>query len=473
MSEIPEGYREVPPEDRAKAVVFFERGKTVAATGNYDYAVEMFMQGLNLDPDSVQAHQELRDISLKRKASGGKASGMWGRLLKRSAGDDKGNMLTAEKLLANDPGNTDHMQAMLQSALDAGFFDTVLWLGPIFQKANADDKKPDFNKFIVLRDVYKRLKLWALASDACNYALRIRPDDMELSTEVKNLGAMDTMENAGYARGGSFRDQVRDKDKQNRLMIGDKDYADMDSMALVIAAAEQEFKADPNDLAKAVKLIEAWEKTEDPEMENKAIELLQEKFDQTKQFRFRQRIGQINMKQMSRMERNKRAALAADPRNVELQKDYTEFRLEQLEFELKEFELASEAYPTDMRLKFEIGRRLQMLHRYSDAIPVLQVARNDPKYRVEAGLLLGMCFYDAKYLDEADETFAGIIKDYPVQGDVRSKELFYWRGRTLEEKTDKAGAIGLYSKVAQMDFNYRDVQNRIKRLRTDVGPKPT
>ncbi len=72
MTEVPEGYREVPPEDRAKAKVFFDRGRTVAGTGNFEYAIEMFLQGFSLDPDATDAHQQLRDISLKRKASGGK-----------------------------------------------------------------------------------------------------------------------------------------------------------------------------------------------------------------------------------------------------------------------------------------------------------------------------------------------------------------------------------------------------------------
>ena len=101
VAEVPEGYKEVPPEDRAKAKVFFERGKTVAGTGNYEYAIEMYLQGFALDPDAIDAHQELRDISLKRKASGGKAMGFLEAMkLKRPNSDDKVNMLNAEKLMS-------------------------------------------------------------------------------------------------------------------------------------------------------------------------------------------------------------------------------------------------------------------------------------------------------------------------------------------------------------------------------------
>ncbi|MDP9175602.1 MAG: hypothetical protein M3O30_17300 [Planctomycetota bacterium] len=467
MADLPEGYKVVPPEDRAKAKVFIDHGKAIAGTGNYDYAIEMYVQGLALDPDATDAHQELRDISMKRKATGGKSIGMWDAMkLKRPTNNDRQNMLNAEKLLAYEPGNTDFMLMLLTSAHKAGFYDTVMWVGPIFQKANADDKKPDFNKFIALRDVYKSLRQWRLATDACHYALRLRPDDMELATELKNLGAMDTMDSAGYAKGGSFRDQIRDKDKQQRLMTGDKDHADLGAQNQVIAAAETEFKAEPNDPGKALKMVEALEKTEDPDYENRAIEILQSFFEKTGQFRFRQKIGNINMRQLGRMERGKRAALAADPTNPALRKDYQEFKREQYEFELKEYQLAADAYPTDMRLRFEAAKRLCNLARYGDAIPVLQQARNDPKYRFDAAILLGCAFLESNYLDEADETLGSVIKEYTLQGDTKSKEMYYWRARALEMKNQRPEAISHYSKVAQWDFNYRDVQARIKRLRS-------
>jgi len=474
VAEVPEGYKEVPPEDRVKARGFFDKGKTVAGTGQYEYAIEMYLQGFSLDPDAIDAHQELRDWSLKRKASGGKAIGFLDAMkLKRPTSDDKVNMLNAEKLMSYDPGNTDHMQSLMQSAYRGGYWDTVLWVGPIFQKANADDKKSDFSKFILLRDVYKGLKRWRLAADACQYALRLRPQDMDLATELKNLGAMDTMQTAGYEKGGSFRDQIRDMNKQSLLLTGDKDFADLDAQTAVIHQAEIEYKAEPNDPSKAMKLVDALEKTEHSDFESKAIDILQGWYDKTKLFRYRQRIGLIQMKQLARMERSKREALTLDPKNEDLRKEYTDFRREQIEFEFKEFELAADAYPTDMRWRFEMGRRMFSLSNFLGAIPVLQQARNDPKYRVDAGILLGLAFFNANYLDESDDTLAGLIRDYQLKGDDRSKEMYYWRGRVLEAKAMKPEALSHYSQVAQWDFNFKDVQSRMRKLKGDGGPGST
>src|SRR5260221_12604447 len=55
-SGLPQGYSDVPEEDRRKAAVFFQQGATVAGTGNYDYAIEMYVQGLTLDPEEIDAH---------------------------------------------------------------------------------------------------------------------------------------------------------------------------------------------------------------------------------------------------------------------------------------------------------------------------------------------------------------------------------------------------------------------------------
>jgi len=91
--------------------------------------------------------------------------------------------------------------------------------------------------------------------------------------------------------------------------------------------------------------------------------------------------------------------------------------------------------------------------------------RNDPKYRVDATSFLGRAFLENKFVEEAVETLKASIDDYQLKGDEKSKEMYYWYARALEEKPDIPAAIKAYSQVAQWDFNYRDVQQRIKKLR--------
>lgn len=470
MAEEFKGYRDIPEADQKKAKEFFDRGKTVADSGNFEYAIEMYLQGLAIDPDAVDAHQQLFEISMRRKAMGNGDLGMMEKMkLKRGTKDDKQNMLNAEKLLAYNPGDTDSMVTLLQSAHRAGFYDTVLWIGPRLLRANADSKKPQRNKFLILKDVYKDLNHWKRATEACNYALKMDPNDMDLQSELKNLGAQDTINDGGYDTGGSFRHSIRDREKQEKLMIEDKDVRSVDQMARQIHEAEEEYKRDPIE-GKLIRLVEVLTKTEDPEHENHAVDLLEEAYGRTRQFRFRQKVGAIKMTQMRRMERSIRAQAQAAPQDEALRKDYEQFRLEQLEFELSEYKLWAEAYPSDNTLKLEVGRRLFALKRFDEAIPVLQEARNDPKHKIDASITLGCAFLEAGFVDESIETLQAVLDEYQLKGDDRSKLMYYWQGRAFEAAGNLDQALKRYSQVAQWEFTYRDVQGRIKKLRAGGGP---
>lgn len=473
-----EGYRNVPEEDQKAARKFFEYAHNVAGTGQFDYAIEMFIQGLEKDPEDVAEHQALRETSLKRKASGGKPLGMFAK--PKPSKDDMQNMLNAEKMLAYDPGNTDRMVEVLQNAQRAGCYDTVLWIGPILLKANADSKKPEYNKFIILKDVYKNVHEWARAVEACQYAASMKPDDMELHGELKRLSAERTMFEGKYGSAKSFRDSVRNRDSQEKLMQGDKDVQSQDYLLRMAKEAEAEWRADPNEAGKLSKYVDAMLKTERPEQENKAIDILEDAHSKTRQFRWRQKVGQIKLAQLARMERSMREQLQKSPTDPTLRKELLQFQRERAEEELSEFQIWAENYPTDTKIRYDVATRLFALGRFADGIPVFQQVRQDPKYRTEASTILGRSFLEAGFVDEAADTLRGVIEEYVNKGDPKSLEMYYWWARAVEQQGDRAVALKAYSQVAQWSFNYRDVQARIKNLRSGgsannpgaAGPQP-
>lgn len=129
----------LPDDDdrgRNRAKVFFARARTVADTGNFEYAIEMYIQGLKIDPENIPAHQELREISLKRKAAGGRDMGMMERMKLPKGGGDKQTMLNAERLLAHDPGKADRMLAFLTAANAARMTRTAAWIETTLKRAS-------------------------------------------------------------------------------------------------------------------------------------------------------------------------------------------------------------------------------------------------------------------------------------------------------------------------------------------------
>lgn len=468
-TNIPAGYREVPEEDRKKAKRFFDHARSVSSTGQYDYAIEMYINGLALDPDDVEQHKALREMSLKRKVSGGKDMGMLERRkYPTSTKDDKTNMLNAERMLAFDPGNSDYMLVVAQSAYRGGYYDSATWFADMCFRANSEIPKPSFQRFIAIKDVYKGIGDFHKASEACLSAYELRPEDMTLKGEMKDLAAQHTMDKGNYARAKSFRDSVRDKEHQQKLMDEDRDVRSEDHVAKKVRETRTDWEANRSDAARFSKYIDALKATEQLEHENVAIDELEKMFKSSKQFKYRANAGQIKMAQLNRMERSMRADVQAHPNDAQRRKDLQDFIRDKTATELEEFSLMVENYPTDSNARFEKAKRMFMLGQFQDVIPVLQQVRHDPKFRAGAGTLLARSFLEAQFVDEAIDTLKTIIDEYPGRGDDKSKDMTYWYGRALEMKGEIPTAIKQYSLVAQMEFKYKDVQERIKKLRSET-----
>jgi tetratricopeptide (TPR) repeat protein len=122
--------------------------------------------------------------------------------------------------------------------------------------------------------------------------------------------------------------------------------------------------------------------------------------------------------------------------------------------------------------KFNAGVCLFRLKKYEEAIPVFQESQRDPKFRSQAAVYLGRAFHEAGFPDEAVDTLKTAIDEYQIKGDDKSKNMYYWYGRSLESKGDADAALKAYSQVAQWDFNFLDVQQRIKKLRNERKNPP-
>lgn len=96
---------------------FFTRARAMAAEGHFEYAIDLFLDGLKLDPDNVSVHKDLREAGLRLKAGGAKALPMLQQVkLRKPTGDAVADLLNTEKLLAYDPANVNWMVAAAQHA---------------------------------------------------------------------------------------------------------------------------------------------------------------------------------------------------------------------------------------------------------------------------------------------------------------------------------------------------------------------
>ena len=102
-----------------KALTFCERAEDVASTDNFDYAIEMYIEGLRLSPDALEdGHGPLRRMALIRQAKGGKKPSIKEKMKYHGGKSPLDEMLNAEFLMAKDPDNLGYAEAMLKAAVE-------------------------------------------------------------------------------------------------------------------------------------------------------------------------------------------------------------------------------------------------------------------------------------------------------------------------------------------------------------------
>ena len=263
-----------------------------------------------------------------------------------------------------------------------------------------------------------------------------------------------------------FRQSLQDREAQESLQDQESITRRANIADQQIARARKELQENPNESGKVMPLVEALLNKDDAQAEQQAIQVLQDAHQQFGSYRFKQRASEIRMRANRRQARDFRARLKADPDNQQLAQEYKRMIKEHLEAELDHFQDSAKNYPTDMRLRFEVGRRLLQLGRYDQAIPALQEGQRDPKNHLRALSLLGQCFFKKKWYPDAIDVYTRALQSPDVAAGTIGKELQYNLGRAYQAAGQTEQAAKAYSAVAQIDFLYKDVRQRLDRLRS-------
>jgi len=450
-----------PAPGSGKGKAFFDRGDEVADTGNWDFAIQMYLEGIRREPWNVQrGHQPLREVALKRKASGGKGAGLFEQIKRKGGKGPDEVLVNAEYLLSKDPGNVDHMVSVLKAMqrFDEAPAEPIKWVCDILLKVMSQAKKPNRAICRMIAEAYKKVEAFAEAVQACDIALAAYPDDGQLGDMARNLSARDTIKQGKYDGDTDFTASIRNIDEQMQLAQSDQMVQSQEVIDRQIETARSEYQADPTVAGKVDGLVDALLKVEDEGYENEAIDVLKKAHADGKAYRFKMRVDDIRVRQIRRRVNtlkkrgDKTGALAA--------------MRELLAFELKMYAERAVNYPTDLSIKFELGRRQLVAGQIDDAIGSLQQARRDPKRRTVTLALLGNAFAKKGWHREAVDSYEIALQQEPTED--RAKDLHYSLATSLEATGEDEKALDHLSRVAQLDYNYRDVRERIEALRKKV-----
>jgi len=456
----------------AKAYAFFERARKAADTENFDYAIEMYLDGLRCDPDALeQGHLRLFELALKRQGKDGKKPSMVERMKHMRGKTPLEQMLNAEYLLAKDPDHVPYAEAMLKAAVAGEYRRTVGWIANLIFQANNASSRPSANTYVLLKDSYKAIGQYDKAIVACQLASKLKPQDADLADEFKNLTAELTMVRGKYDQEGDFRQSIKDREEQEKLQSQQAVVKTEDYKQSAVGEARTAYIQDP-DLPKNIfGLAQALSEMQESKADSEAIDLLEKAYKTKKDFSYKQRAGLIRMKNLRRKIRKTKAAVEAKPEDAEAKARLSKQNARLNSVELEHYGQCVANYPTDLQSKFEYGSRLIRNKKYDEAIPLFQEAQKDPRHKISSMDKIGLCFFLKGWYADAIDIFTHAIDAYEIKDDGVAKDLRYNLARSYEQQGNTEKSLEIFRKIAQLDFGYRDVRQRVDKLRSKgAGP---
>jgi tetratricopeptide (TPR) repeat protein len=203
------------------------------------------------------------------------------------------------------------------------------------------------------------------------------------------------------------------------------------------------------------------------EDEDDAISLLERSYEKKSDFSFKQRAGELRIKQIKRKIKQTKSALETNPGDQQIMVEIEKLTAKLEDTEMEHYKLCTQNYPTNLPLKYEYARHLVRNEQYDEAIPLFQQAQKDPRRKIAAINQIGYCFFKKGWLADAVDVYTKAINSYELKDDAIGKELRYNLALAYEQQGQKQEALDVYRKIAQADFGYRDVSQRVDKLRSD------
>lgn len=461
--------------DKSKARAWFKRAAALREQRNYDYAIENILQGLEIWPEAVdEGHLPLWSLAIQRQQAGGKKPGMM-EAMKHSVSDKDARKATlnAEWLLARDPTNAGYVDALLKNAVRADLPQTTKWIAPKVMESLRKDKKPNTSRFKTFRqnliemaercdargDHETTAWCYERAVEAVEYLLAHSPGDMALKDEQRDLSGRLTITKGKYSSAGDFRDSLRDADAQKRLHDQERIKQGEHTLDDLIRSTRADYEANPGVSSKFNAYIDALLKTERSKEELLAIELLLKAYEESKNYSFKLRADDVRLRQLARQTRQLRAKANQSGSDDDRQ----QARLAAAEETAVEIEVYRERvynYPTDLRLKYKLGEACFRAGEFDEAIPMLQMAQADPRYRARAQLLMGRSFYAKGLYQQAADVLKDAIDTFQPTGDDSLKHLLWWVGKAQQAAGHIEEARAALNKLVIQDYNFADGEAR-------------
>lgn len=457
-----------------KARKWFDHARSMADRFDYDYALTCYASGLKLDPESMQAHEEMFETAVKYMNKGGKpASNKEVRKIADSTPISR--FAAAEFAWMKDFKNPSLALKTLEAAVKAEQFEFGNWIAPRVLNLLRHQKKPSKSALAQAKDLFKEVGAWDEAISIGEFLLQQDPSNNDLAAELKDMSAQRAMDQGGYeaAAGeeGGFRKYIKDEAKQRELVEAEQISSNESAEERNLQRARQQYEENPQDPDAIAKYGQLLRKKGEPEAIKRAYEVYTKGFADTKEYRFRMFAGDLKIDQYRRRLRKLKEKLEQSPDDESLKKEYSKTHEEMLKLQSKEYNERVEKYPTDRYRKFDLGTVEFELGNYESAMGQFQASKDEPKLKVKAGHLLGKCFAKTGWHPEAVAEFQEALgsleatnRDYELEIRYDLMVSLIEQARSERSIDIAREALEICSGIARKNITYRDIRGKRKEI---------
>jgi tetratricopeptide (TPR) repeat protein len=434
--------------------------------------VQLWLRGLQWDPSDLEAVRSLMQAAGEyMNASGKKAAS---KDIGKVASDARGAVRRYLSELTTVAFKPADLVANLKAGEAAGGVQAEGVAGFFGERALTlakREKKPRKDVFVRLMDVFNTARSFKLAVEAGVIAQQLDPSDGALQAEVRNMMAQQTMASGGFdqvGQEGGFRKNIRNVARQADLEAADRMVRTDDEKDRLVVAAEKEYQEKPGD-AVAIdtygkRLIERGKAGD----HLRAMTVYNAAYEATRQFRFRQKAGDIQIQLARRSLAHAKQVAEKRPDDADATAKLESLQKELDRIELAELELRVQNYPTDLALKFALGKKLFDVGRFDDSIHYFQEAQDDQKARASVLYYMGRAFLSLTGWEaEAISTLRRAIAEVSDERGELALELRYYlmaalltKAKRDRERASAEEADELAAGIAMQKFNYRDIREQ-------------
>lgn len=468
----------VSAESRRIAAERFERANQVAASGNFDYAVQLLLACTRLDPKNFTFRQTLRryqkakyknnlrgsrlafltTVRLRTRLKSAKRSREYARVLEYG-----------EQLLSKNPWDLGAQMDMAEAADALGLIDHAVFI--LDQARQKDPNDATLNRALA-RLFEKRgnfaqaIHLWQLVKEA-------DPKDVEAQHKAKDLAASETIARGRYESGSGEKPALgngppRTAAGKSTITVSDSKAGGAtaeppDRVSREAAPILARLDTNPTDAHLYLQLAAVYRRGNQPERARAALE--QGLGPTGNDFRLQLELMEMDLdiyrRNLAIAEKRLAAAEGGeeDPRHTvdDLRRIRNKLAREIGSREIELLRVRADRFPNELGHRLELGTRLAEADKLDEAIVELQQARREPRLLWKAALHLGLAFQKKNNWRLAQRNFEEALAQVPPTEEDGRKEILFQLAVGSAAAGELQRAVDLGHDLANIDFGFRDI----------------